>query len=295
MVRLCAHALEHGGERISAFRVRWDISGDCRSGYERSIYGVPYSPTVSGHTEVRPGASHPLELQLTTRCRKCDKCRTARARMWRERMKQEIAAASRTWFCTWTLNVPAHHHYLNVARHRSDVEMGEFDARPEDERFRLVVSAIGEEITRYLKRVRKNSGARIRYCLVAERHKSGLPHFHGLIHERSKPVVKQVLKDAWRLGFSFPKLVENPDRAAWYVAKYLTKDASGRMRASAHYGTIEPVPFHTILDSLQKSIGSLAGEVPHAEGTAERSDETRQGDSLIEEMTRYKELAIGDF
>ena len=42
----------------------------------------------------------------------------------------------------------------------------------------------GAEITKYFKRIRKNSDAPLRYILVQEQHKSGLPHFHALIHER---------------------------------------------------------------------------------------------------------------
>lgn len=105
------------------------------------------------------------------------------------------------------------------------------------EQFQARHQEISRDLTTWLKRVRKQSGARLRYLLVAEAHKSGLPHYHALIHERrfSVPVTERVLRHQWNLGFSKFQLVEGSE-AAWYVAKYLAKDARARVRASVRYG-----------------------------------------------------------
>ncbi len=112
-----------------------------------------------------------------------------------------------------------------------------WEATSEDEKFRLLATEAGKEITRYLKRLRK-AGARVRYCLVAEAHKSGLPHFHMLLHEVSEdhPVRHRLLVDKWGAGFVNAKLVPSESRVAFYVTKYLTKSARARIRASAEYG-----------------------------------------------------------
>lgn len=93
------------------------------------------------------------------------------------------------------------------------------------------------EITKYLKRVRKKSGAPLRYILVAEAHKSGLPHYHMLIHEcdPSRQVRHKDLTAAWSWGFTRFKLVETSN-TAWYVCKYLSKAQLARVRASVRYG-----------------------------------------------------------
>lgn len=46
------------------------------------------------------------------------------------------------------------------------------------------------------------------------------------------------LSSMWKLGFSRHKLVDMDQRgkAAWYAAKYLSKSAAARVRASLHYG-----------------------------------------------------------
>lgn len=179
----------------------------------------------------------PLELTLHTRCRRCDKCRQARAREWTYRATEETLRSQRTWFATLTLNPAAHVHMLNVARMREVAQAIDFDALPALERFTLVHNVISVEITKYLKRVRFESKASIRYLFVAEKHVSGLPHYHALIHERpgSGPVLYRTLSEQWQLGFSKFNLVTDPKRAG-YVCKYLSKDAAARVRASVGYG-----------------------------------------------------------
>jgi hypothetical protein len=108
--------------------------------------------------------------------------------------------------------------------------------------FRAVAAVVAPEITRTLKRIRTNSGARIRYLLVCEAHEGGgphdgMPHWHILIHEHEGKVTKRKLEASWRYGFSHFRLVDRQaTRTAWYVCKYLSKSALARVRASQSYG-----------------------------------------------------------
>ena len=116
----------------------------------------------------------------------------------------------------------------------------DFDTLTEDERFRHRHEKISTWLTLWLKRVRKNSGAPIRYIIVCEAHKSALPHYHALIHETdiTKQVRKRTLQAAWPHGYTVFKLVSNDDtRSAAYVCKYLAKSNRARVRASVGYGT----------------------------------------------------------
>lgn len=78
--------------------------------------------------------------------------------------------------------------------------------------------------------------APFRFLAVFERHKDGFPHLHLLIHEQGQPLTKSAIQAEWRLGFSQCKLVDQGPKAAFYVAKYLGKDAATRIRASVRYG-----------------------------------------------------------
>jgi hypothetical protein len=158
----------------------------------------------------------------------------------------------------------------NRAFQRLRAQASDFDCLPEASRFAERHYECSKEITLFLKRVRATAavdhrqsarladacaaskGSRckchpinqfrvpLRYLLVAEAHKSGLPHYHMLISEfeESRPVRARHLKTNWRLGFSDVKLVAQDDgtRPAAYVAKYLAKSAIARVRASVGYG-----------------------------------------------------------
>lgn len=97
---------------------------------------------------------------------------------------------------------------------------------------------IGPEITRYLKRVRKESKSSFRYLLVMEAHKSGLPHYHMLLHEKpfGGEIPKRILKYQWHLGHTDFKLVDDAQHKAEYMCKYLAKSLLARVRASKGYG-----------------------------------------------------------
>lgn len=179
----------------------------------------------------------PLFVDLTVRCRRCPWCLKQRAKLWSLRARAEIHAASRTWFGTMTLR-PQEHWLAScraeVAMARTGVKWAELSP---DEQFQALHAENSKEITKWLKRIRKESASRLRYFLVAEAHKSGLPHYHILVHERwlGGTVTERTMRHQWKLGHSKFNLVHDAG-ASWYVAKYLAKASRARVRASERYG-----------------------------------------------------------
>lgn len=189
---------------------------------------------------------------LYVRCRKCPACLKQRGRVWRARATAETLAARRTWFGTLTL----HPDRATQARYAADraLQNAISDRCDPTNIFKAMCNEVTPEITRWLKRLRKNSGALVRYMLVAERHKSGMPHWHCLIHEYSGAVPKRTAQEAWRYGFSQFKLVdENDTKAVRYVCKYVAKEASARIRASRHYGGALP-DLGTVADTVTQAV-----------------------------------------
>ena len=185
------------------------------------------------------------------RCRKCKGCLRARTNYWGFAAMQETLAAQesgrRTWFGTLTLRPEIQQEFVQRAFERW-AEGQPTGARPAwwddakcDERFRLVRAVCLEETQRYWKRLRK-AGHRFKYFLVFERHKSGLPHMHFLLHEQGEPIRKAQLQAQWAWGFSNVSIVGGksrnaaaPEKAAWYVVKYLSKSYQARQVASRLY------------------------------------------------------------
>jgi len=215
----------------------WDISGNCQNSFETDMIGRPEANSGQKSVTIEPGGKSTLRLRLLTRCRSCEACLKHRAALWRARATAETKAATRTWFGTLTLTPEAQFKALNEARQDIAIQGLDYDALKPDDQFRVRHRMIGPDITKWLKRVRKNSGAPLKYLLVAEAHKSGDPHYHVLIHERSidLPVRHKVLTTAWRLGFTKFNLIDNPNQAT-YLCKYLSKSLRAKVRASQAYG-----------------------------------------------------------
>lgn len=176
-------------------------------------------------------------VEIGVRCRKCAPCLRHRRRLWTARCVDEIVPSTRNWFAT--LTVKPEQRFLascEAAIRAKRAGHGEWSCLSHDDQFPWLCKVLGEEITLWLKRVRKASGARFRYLLIAEPHKDGFPHFHALIHERSGTVTKRHLENCWRFGYSQFRLVDSDIRTARYVSKYLAKDARARVRASVRYG-----------------------------------------------------------
>lgn len=174
-----------------------------------------------------------MPIDIKVRCRKCAACLRQRARKWTARAFIECGQAYRTWFGTLTLG-PDRRFWVRAS---AISQVGNLNHLTPDERYKALERQIAPEVTRWLKRVRKASGATLRYFVTSESHKDGFPHYHILVHERCHSgVTKAQLDTAWKWGFTKFRLVDNHGKAAWYVSKYLSKDALTRVRASRLYG-----------------------------------------------------------
>lgn len=232
---LSARALLAGGEVFSRNEVEWDVAGNCQRPVIVHHHGKPSYDALGRVIAMN------RYITMHTKCRKCPACLKNRAWHWTMRAKAECAAAKRTWFVTLTLNPTRQFISLTEARKRGRDRATPYESLPHAEQFKLRVRAISPEITKWLKRVRAKSGAKLRYCLVAEEHKSGDPHFHALVHEvGDTTVTERTLRGEWKLGYSKHKLVQSGEEAgaAHYVSKYLAKSALARVRASARYGEL---------------------------------------------------------
>lgn len=159
--------------------------------------------------------------------------------MWSARAMHEVRNASRTWFVTLTLRPEEHTRLLYrglIKKGKRGVDQSMLDP---EEVFRVEQSEVALEITKYVKRVRKEAKSPLRFLIVCERHKNGHPHYHALIHERGGPVTYKTLSSQWPLGFGKWKLIED-EKAAFYVVKYLGKSQDARVRASLRYGGAPP-------------------------------------------------------
>lgn len=177
-----------------------------------------------------------LAHKMLVPCRKCKRCLLNRGKRWAAKAHTETVNSNRTWFVTLTVR-PSDRFMAKVkAEHRLSIGGTVFRDLPPNEQFVEIHKELSPELTKWLKRVRKNARTTFRYMLVCEAHKDGFPHYHALIHEPKAAILKTVIEKAWKLGFSKSKLVDVKTSAPWYVAKYLTKSALTRVRASQRYG-----------------------------------------------------------
>lgn len=259
--RAVVNATLKGATRLSTTKWEWDISGRCEKPVLIQMTGRPAANWLLRHKYIVVGrrGRHPLHMDLWTRCRKCRPCMKARMSLWAARAMHEVRNATRTWFATLTLSPQSHYvmqlRGLQRARERSIPE-GEIAGQDLLER---ATAEIQKEVTLFLKRVRKESGSlSVRYLLVRENHKSGLAHFHLLLHEQAENAIKHaVLTKQWSLGFSKFKLMED-EAAAFYVVKYLGKSNDGRVRASIRYGRTETAS--AIARALAKGVSGDVNE-----------------------------------
>jgi hypothetical protein len=240
-VETASAGLSSGARMRSAMTTEWDLAPRCESPVFRAMTARPRPAGMKVWQSTIRSTEGRRELELNTRCRKCRPCLRIRAAYWRKRAESEISATKgRHWFVTLTLSPENHFRMELQASTRLASRAEELHKLDPDRQFAERHREICRELTLWLKRVRKASGVPLRYILVAEPHKSGLPHYHALIHEvdADRPVRAEVLKKNWKLGFMQCKLVaEGSERKnAAYVAKYLSKSASSRVRASQGYG-----------------------------------------------------------
>ena len=250
---VAARAMAQGADRPSFSTLRWKISGNCQAPVHRTVWGRPSRTNFCKTIGVGPDTKSPIWVDMEVRCRKCDPCREMRRRLWSARAKAETLAAVRTWFGTLTLSPDNHAVFLAKARHKEALQGVDFDGLPYGEQFICRHHAISSELTLFLKRVRKGVDRPLRNLIVAEAHKSGLPHYHMLLHEtHPEGAVKHAALCAnWRLGFSSWKLVEDA-RHSTYLCKYLSKSNAARVRASLRYG--KDVLEHSFFCPTKKSV-----------------------------------------
>lgn len=235
---LFKRAMADGGTREGLTRITWNVEGDCSDAVSREFHGRPASPGDGREIVIAPGTNIPLTVTVEVRCRKCPHCLRYRTRVWAARAMYEYRASVRTWLGTFTFRPEEHDRILNLERHQYAQNNQDFDLLTEDQQFQSRHRRCSKFLTLWAKRVRKNSAARLRYLLVLESHKSGLPHYHALVHEpENKGVTKRVLEAAWPHGFTNFRLIEDGERwGPTYACKYLNKSARARVRASQRYG-----------------------------------------------------------
>lgn len=268
-------------------QVKLAISMDCQT----PVYAELHSRFPAVHGKKRP----PMTVVIETRCRKCPACRERKRVFWSARAKDEWLKAPYTLFGTLTFS-PENDAVLDARARLWHQKRGvDFDRLPPEELFRERVRFAGQEVTKWLKRLRdsdRNRRLGFRYLLVAEAHasgktselKRGRPHFHCLIHQASgaqlveshewarkpngdvrtdkfgNPLVDDAafLKRQWQVGFSTFAMCRSP-QAASYVCKYLTKEeTSVRIRASFRYGA-------SVSESELRSSGGEI-DIPKGEG-----------------------------
>lgn len=261
---------EGQGIRPGVMRSLWDMGGSCTDPVGVELHARPSAPwrfagdriEVDKYITVAAGHATPLTLTMLVRCRKCDACRRYRSRLWAARAMAETKASARTWFGTLTLAPEARYRLLAQVSARMTRGGVDFERLAPIDKFREYAAEGGKELTLFLKRVRKESGAPLRYIAVTEEHRSGDPHWHLLIHETHAltPVRKSVLGPQWRLGYSQWRLADTG--SARYVCKYLAKTCMARVRASLSYG-------ETSLDIVQETIRFLNVKTPTPHYTRE--------------------------
>jgi len=205
-----------------------------------------------------------ISVVIAYRCRKCEKCLAQKRRQWTARAIAEVRQSTRTWFGTLTVR-PVERFRAQV---RADIAARQrwaerLSALSDKDRLKFISRVLGPEVTRFMKRVRFESKASLRYLLVVEPHKDGFPHYHLLLHETGPvQVSKRVLERQWGLGVSHWRLVDREDpRQAGYVCKYVNKSAEVRIRASRHYGQFRP-------EVLSEVAGHFAAGLPMQETNA---------------------------
>lgn len=262
-------------QRTSLVRFEHHAEGNCQSPVTIELYARPGGKlrrvrasqlrmlgfdekTAATHVterqvRVAKGTKHPVWLTRHTRCRECANCQQAHAAYWVTRCAPEVTQSVRSWFGTLTFSEEA----LYKAKCRAVLRLSrggtDYDALSERVRFSELLVECNKELTKYLKRVRKQTGARLRFIAVAELgEQTQRLHFHMLLHEcevMSGNMKNDVLQPQWAdftvWRLAYPRwwskrerrwIDATPTQAAWYVCKYITKSPMARVRASVRYG-----------------------------------------------------------
>lgn len=299
--RLFSRALAGGGARKGWTTCEWDIAGSCERPYLRVTVGRPRTEGERFFIVKRGKTRTRLEVHMWLPCSQCPSCRRRIAAKWRERAKHELRVSARTWFGTLTFRPSERYRLMAKA---SQAYGPGFEGLPERHRFRLIEREAYQEAQKYWKKLRKNTGMRLRYIMVAEAHRDGSLHYHALVHERAGMEIRHAQLSAnWWHGFTKWKLVETGDHVARYVTKYLTKDSQTRTRASVGYGQFSPLQVGGTKDA-ERNYGSK-GEPDHSNSSLSfDSRKEREGGNLSTDLNgglqdgtclSSRECASGDY
>lgn len=269
---LVNRGLAHGASHVQGTNAfEWDLNSYCEAPLARTLHARGYVPGVM---RKHKWATNPKSLSLHLSgipCRKCPKCRYVRQSEWTDRILMEMAMSERNWFVTLTLSPEEHHRvFMEEIAFRNSSGWLDTDFDKEADEWRLRCDGVSKLLTRYLKRVRKplagEDDVSFRYVAVTEPHKSGLPHLHLIMTERAGSLTYRRICERWtQHGFADASLVKEPVAAGKYVAKYLTKDSSTRIRASLRYGQLPSSEgLRELRERIEDLIG-LAGQSSHSE------------------------------
>lgn len=244
---IAQRVLNAGGRLVDLNHIEADFSGGCKNPRLltlefRYLDAQEFCCTAAKSLVTNEFPRKFIDMYVPCRC--CEHCLYKRARLWTNRALTQLSLSQRTWFVTLTVE-PAVHYAISC--------VPGFDRLDERHQFWCRHRELSKEITKFFKRIRKNSGAKLKYILVCERHASGLPHYHCLLHELrgSQPLTKRVLQKGWRYGYSAAKLVDD-EGTARYICKYLAKDNLARVRASIAYGDGSPSEWSAALEAASK-------------------------------------------
>lgn len=261
---LKAKALEGGATPLTPFSSVWNVSGDCAEPVAREFWARP-SWREGRAISLDTSYTAPISVALKARCRKCDACLRFRGRHWAERTVREMIASDRSWFITLTISNAT---LYDAERKAIELDQSSVFAELSDsERLLKIDRVVGKLVTKYFKVVRERLRAeygrpiKLGYIAVMEPHpKRGMdiPHYHAILctYDQDTPLKKHHLhngagrfkKSAWKHGFWHGEMIERSveefRRTSWYVAKYVSKYAASRVRASLAYGHTRPRTQH---------------------------------------------------
>lgn len=208
-----------------------------------------------------------FHLRYFVPCKRCEACALRNRSSWISRMQCEFVqthkAGLRTRFFTLTLSPDVTKHLIEIAQRKRESDNARRAARSQRRNLAPITAetVFKTEVANFVKRLRA-AGCPVRYVFVIEQHKSGQPHAHGLLHEMHSPVTLTRFDEAWKLywgrriakeqirakwtrdQFQQTQVVKanlgdemkDARQAAFYVAKYISKERVSRVCASPFYG-----------------------------------------------------------
>jgi hypothetical protein len=190
------------GTEFKLRQARFNLAMDCENPYTYEVFA-------------RTPRGRPRDFRwaiVHSRCRRCGMCKSTHGRFWAARAVTEFNRWPRTLLGTFTMSIETHEMFdLWIETGVGGRPRENLNLLTDQERFTARCRVIGDEITLYLKRIRKQLRTSFRYLLIAEAHDSeatddrlrGRPHYHILLHEKKVgTLVRGDPREAmpWRYG-----------------------------------------------------------------------------------------------